>query len=400
MNKPGYYSCGQFAKMAHITKKTVRYYDERNLLKPSYVTSSGARFYTDADFARLQQILLLKHLGFSLDEIREMTMNHADYHYLADSLSLQLQLVEDRIEQMQSVAAAIRDTQNVLQKEQTIDWNRMLRLIHLTEMEESMKKQYLDASNISARIRLHRLYAQNREPWFSWIYRNCHLHSGMHVLEIGCGDGTLWTDHLSVLPEHMHIVVSDRSNGMLRDARRRIGTQDGCFSFECFDCHQIPYPEDCFDLVIANHVLFYCKDIPQVCREICRVLKPGGRFICSTYGRNHMKEIGELAALFDDRIVLSGDRLFERFGRENGADILNACFTNVNWHPYEDALIVTDAGPLISYILSCHGNQKQYILNRYKDFCADVKKRTDSGFYITKEAGIFIGTKEIPAPKI
>ena len=58
MKKPGYYSSGEFARMAHVTLRTIRYYDKQNILKPSYVTEAGARFYTDEDFARLQQILL------------------------------------------------------------------------------------------------------------------------------------------------------------------------------------------------------------------------------------------------------------------------------------------------------------------------------------------------------
>ena len=57
MKLEGYYSSGEFAKKAHVTKKTIRYYDEHNILKPSFVSDSGARFYSDEDFARLQQIL-------------------------------------------------------------------------------------------------------------------------------------------------------------------------------------------------------------------------------------------------------------------------------------------------------------------------------------------------------
>ena len=55
MKLEGYYSSGDFAKKAHITKKTIRYYDEHNILKPSFVSDSGARFYSDEDFARLQK---------------------------------------------------------------------------------------------------------------------------------------------------------------------------------------------------------------------------------------------------------------------------------------------------------------------------------------------------------
>ena len=55
---------------------------------------------------------------------------------------------------------------------------------------------------------------------------------------------------------------------MLRDARRAIGGEDPRFSFKAFDCHNIPPRIGTFDLVIANHVLFYCDDIGKVCRLI------------------------------------------------------------------------------------------------------------------------------------
>ena len=41
MKKDGYYSSGEFARMAHVTLRTIRYYDKQNILKPSYVTESG-----------------------------------------------------------------------------------------------------------------------------------------------------------------------------------------------------------------------------------------------------------------------------------------------------------------------------------------------------------------------
>mgnify|MGYP004622064341 FL=1 len=80
MKKEGFYSSGEFAKIAHISVRTVRYYDKINILKPSYISEAGARFYTEADLVRLQQILLLKYLGFSLDDIRMLTIEDNDYH--------------------------------------------------------------------------------------------------------------------------------------------------------------------------------------------------------------------------------------------------------------------------------------------------------------------------------
>ena len=79
---------------------------------------------------------------------------------MQNSLNIQLNLVRDRIEQMQLVEKAILETSDAINKQHSIDWSRMLNLIHLTGMEESLKKQYQNASNISARINLHRLYSQ------------------------------------------------------------------------------------------------------------------------------------------------------------------------------------------------------------------------------------------------
>ena len=146
MKLPGYYSSGQFARMANVSVRTIRFYDKQNILKPSYVTPAGARFYTDSDFARLQQILLLKYLGFSLDDIREMTIDDSDYLFLLNSLNLQKKLIQDQIEQMQLVESAIEDTVRVIEQEHQIDWSQMLDLIHLTNMEKSLKSQYQNAS--------------------------------------------------------------------------------------------------------------------------------------------------------------------------------------------------------------------------------------------------------------
>lgn len=392
MKSKRYYSSGQFAKKAHVTLRTIRYYDKQNILKPSAKTPAGARLYTEADFAKLQQILLLKYLGFSLQDIREMTLASADQQYLLESMRVQKKLIQERIEEMQAMNDAIDSTMNAIQQKQELDWNRMFDLIHLTAVERSLKTQYQNAANISARIRLHREYSVNPKGWFPWLLEQCELHEGMRILEIGCGNGALWSENREWIPEHMQVVLSDKSDGMLRDVQRELG-EDEQFSYERFDCNEIPYGEAEFDLVIANHVLFYCEDIPQVLSECKRVLRPNGQFLCSTYGRNHMKEITELVQRFNKDIVLSADCLYEHFGLENGADILNAFFDEVEERIYEDAIEIDEPEPLISYILSCHGNQNQLLLDQYKEFGEFVSNQMRGGFHITKEAGAFVCRK-------
>lgn len=391
MKKEGYFSSGEFAKMANITKKTLRYYDEKNIFKPSFVSKSGARFYSNEDFGRIQQILLLKYLGFSLKDIKEMVVEGKEYHQWDKFLEIQYKLVEDRIEQLRLVSDSILDALEKLKKRQDIDCSQMLNIIHLTRTEASLKNQYRNASNISARIQLHTRFSKNKKGWFTWIYERLNLRDGMNILEVGCGDGALWKG-LNI-PEKISLTLTDISEGMIRDIRKVFGEDRKYLRLLSCDCQAVPFEDNTFDLVVANHVLFYCRDVEKACREIYRVLKPGGRVIAATYGKHHMEEINRLVLGFDERIVLSSQCLYERFGKENGGSILEKMFKEVCWEEYEDSLCVNEPEPLISYILSCHGNQNEYIIDCYNEFKDYVKKKMQPFFYITKEAGIFSGKK-------
>ena len=78
----------------------------------------------------------------------------------------------------------------------------MLDLVNMNEMEQKLKKQYKDASNISARINLHRDYSLNPVSWFEWIFNQCEFESGYSVLELGCGDASLWSRNVDQV-KHM-----------------------------------------------------------------------------------------------------------------------------------------------------------------------------------------------------
>lgn len=391
MKKKGYYSSGQFSTLAKVTLRTIRFYDKKGILKPTFINENGARFYTDMDLLKLQQILLLKYLGFTLKEIQSLIVAEADSDLLLNSLNIQKNFIKNRIEQMQMVEQAIEEASGVIQREKQVNWDQILRLIHLTKDEINLKKQYEDASNLSARIALHQKYSSNKQGWFPWIYEQIPFCQNANILEVGCGDGTFWKENLALIPQDSHILLSDLSAGMVRDARRQINHSQ--FSFQVFDCSNIPFMDNTFDIIIANHVLFYCDNIDKALKEINRVLKKEGIFICSTYGSEHMQEITELVQSFDKRINLSSDSLVQRFGKENGEDFLSKYFSDRKWLEYEDFLLIDDAEPLIAYILSCHGNQKEYILSNFKEFNQFVQSKTEKGIKISKKAGIFLCRK-------
>src|SRR5215831_6604218 len=73
----GQWKVGELARRTGLTVRTLQYYDDIGLLRPSYRTQSGHRLYVAGDIAHLQQIVSLRELGLSLDEIRECWSNPA-----------------------------------------------------------------------------------------------------------------------------------------------------------------------------------------------------------------------------------------------------------------------------------------------------------------------------------
>lgn len=388
------YTTGTFAKMASVTVRTIRYYDKQNILKPSYISPSGYRLYTDEDFVKLQRILALKYLGFSLEEIRTTPLQSgvAD---LEESFQLQLRLIRQKKEHLEQMEQALCEAQTLLQKTKTVNWDEILHLIHLSQLEKSLVEQYNRATNLNIRIELHRKYSTNPKGWFPWIYEQLPLKDSSRILEVGCGNGELWLSAKQEDLKGKQILLTDISKGMITDAKSLLEQHGFDFQYQVMDAQQIPWGNEEFDLIIGNHVMFYMKDRKKALSEIARVLKKQGIFVASTYGNEHMKEITEMVQEFDSKIRLSDIQLFEQFGIENGEEQLKKYFKDVKFLTYEDSLLVDKAEPIVRYVLSCHGNQRERLDGKTEQFQAflEEKIKKQGGISITKSAGIFLATK-------
>ena len=89
------YTVHQLADLAGVSKRTLRYYDQIGLLKPSYVNSSGYRIYTDKEIDCLQQILFYRSLDIKLEEIKEIILS-PDYNINTALEEQRKQLLEKR----------------------------------------------------------------------------------------------------------------------------------------------------------------------------------------------------------------------------------------------------------------------------------------------------------------
>lgn len=97
---------GELAKEAGITVKSLHHYDKIGLLQATQGRESGHRLYSREDLERLQQILSLKSMGFSLEKIAQCLDEEA--YDLQKTLTMQKECVLARIQQLQSVDQTLR----------------------------------------------------------------------------------------------------------------------------------------------------------------------------------------------------------------------------------------------------------------------------------------------------
>ena len=138
---------GEIAKKAGVTVRTLQYYDKQGLLHPASESEGGRRLYTDKELAKLCQILSMKYLGFSLEEIKAKLPSIDSPETAAAALEQQaaeirheLKVLTETLEGIETLTAEIVQTQKV-------DWQRyadMMLLIRKKDLSFHVVKDFSD----------------------------------------------------------------------------------------------------------------------------------------------------------------------------------------------------------------------------------------------------------------
>jgi len=133
-------SIQELTKETRVTVRTLRYYDQIDLLKPSGKTEGGHRLYSERDVIRLQQILFLKEMGFSLKEIMNILMT--DEFSLRESLEKQLKFVQEEQKKFNRMERILQAVMYSAELEGELDWKIMFELIQLSRQSPRIREVF------------------------------------------------------------------------------------------------------------------------------------------------------------------------------------------------------------------------------------------------------------------
>lgn len=399
MSNKEYYTTGELAKLSGTTYKTIRIYVEKGLLNPDQISEAGYKLFSKNSVEKLQRILMFKYLDFSLEEIKKL-MDEED---LLDSLEKQSVLIEQKITHLNQVNKAVNEMKKLSGENK---WEKMLDIMKLTSQKEELLNQYKESKKLEARIHIHQ-YSTAKVEWFDYLLEKCNLEKGMNILDVGCGNGTLWLREKNELPENLNIYLVDNSKAMIDSAREKIREEKKyfenkkivfhylvCNANEIGEVQQIKTMK--FHRILANHMLYHIDDFGRKSffAMAKHMMVEDGKFVASTIGENHMKELWELAIQYDDRVKVPG-WFSNGFSLENGQKQLEEFFSKVTMHYHKDNLMVPDPEAIYYYMCSLPGGIEN-IMEKRKIECkkflkSRVTKKTP--FFITKSTGVFVARK-------
>ena len=129
------------------------------------------------------------------------------------------------------------------------------------------------------------------------------------ILEIGVGPGST----LEFYPPTSQVVGIDISASMIKEAHKKASrlNSGSRYEFHVMDALNLEFPDNSFDVVLAAYVITTVSDPMRVCREMLRVVKPGGQIIAINHSRcqngTHWGRIEDILAPLFVRIGFTTD---------------------------------------------------------------------------------------------
>ena len=266
---------GEFAKRSGVTVKTLLHYDKIGLLQPSLKTQAGYRIYCDEDFIKLQQIITLKFIGLSLEEIKQI-INEKNQN-IENIISVQTRALEEKKKHIETVITALNKAEKQIQNNSFLEVQQLIDIIKITNMETRAKQRFNDASK------------QYVTDSYHWRSKTAELINELIkpnindiVLDLGCGTGK----QIIELSQKIKLAIGvDISDGMLKQAKENIENERAhnielyIGTFEEPEL-SVDLRKKCITKIISNYALHHLTTIYKQ-KAIEKMINIGGETLQS-----------------------------------------------------------------------------------------------------------------------
>lgn len=248
----------EVSKLVGTSVRTLHYYDEINLLKPTKVTEAGYRLYTNDDLIMLQQILLFRELGVPLEGIKKI-LGSSDYdkHRVLECQKQLLCIKRNRLNSL------MNHIDKMSKDDKMIDFN------FLNNGETEWELIWEEIYNRQGEVQ-HEVLKTVEEA--AQYFKE---HKAQKVLDLGCGMGR---HSLYLSKQGFDVTSCDISRKGLEVTKKKANKAGFNIDTTCCDMRELPFKDNTFDAILCVWVSGHgnLQDMKKHACEMLRVVKPNG----------------------------------------------------------------------------------------------------------------------------
>ncbi len=379
---------GELAALAGVSARTIRFYGKKGLLCPVAYSDNQYRQYDKSSLLQLQQILILKYIGFSLEEIVQIFQGQREMS-LSELLAEQKRMLLEKREQLDQVISVVEKTQEYGSRDE-LKLPQLSELVKLVVGNQSANKSF----------GYYEKYGTKQQGWYPWLYRQLHVREGERVLDVGGGYGLVWRRSFFRIPPGVQIVVMEKARdqidllqGFVKENKKFLkkGTS---FSFEQVDINQVDYGTEAYDCLVLLHMWPYIGDRAVFLDKAFRALKPWGRICANMNWRDYVVGLEGLLRGFSRELDI-------RFQCEKRQELMReierefkAHFPHTHDRIYENELRISDSGDLYRFLLD-RGEVGRQIAGMGREFARylDAYLKREGEVVIPSYARLMTGEK-------
>ncbi|KMN45796.1 class I SAM-dependent methyltransferase [Bacillus sp. LK2] len=216
------------------------------------------------------------------------------------------------------------------------------------EKMNDVKRQYNVSNHLQTRIDTHKHFEKKRVNVDEVVIEHLQLQGKEKILEVGCANGKF----LSLLQTNGHtghLTGFDQSETMLSEA----AIKNSIIEWKLGDASKLPFEDNCYDWIVARHMLYHMKDVEKTIQGFHKVIRPGGGLLATTNSKVSLPRIDEMC----NKMLVAFDLpktspSAAPFCLENGKELLQSVFSTVEETIIHNALIFHHATPIVNYISS------------------------------------------------
>ncbi|TXR91113.1 MULTISPECIES: class I SAM-dependent methyltransferase [Bacillus cereus group] len=216
------------------------------------------------------------------------------------------------------------------------------------EKMNDVKRQYNVSNHLQTRIDTHKHYEEKQVNVDEVVIEHLQLQGEEKILEVGCANGKF----LSLLQTNGHkghLTGFDQSETMLSEA----AITNNMIEWKLGDASKLPFEANCYDLLIARHMLYHMKDVEKTIQGFHKIIRPGGALLATTNSKVSLPRIDEMC----NKMLVTFDLpktspSVAPFCLENAKDLLHSVFSTVEETIIHNALVFHHATPIVNYISS------------------------------------------------